>query len=115
MEYKLTSVLQHSKKCKDKKRRNFLLWFLNDVLILKQKCPYDESYSIDSQYRTSFTNCYLLNGTLYQTRNSTPFYFWGGSKNHNRKLREVKYPVSKEVLAQFEIPKDFKIEKTKND
>jgi hypothetical protein len=39
MEFKLTRKVQYSKKCKDGKYRNFLIFFLNDVEIMKQKLP----------------------------------------------------------------------------
>jgi len=113
MEYKLTSTYQHSKKCKDGKRRNFLLFYLNGVLILKQKVPFNEQWDHGYQNQTSFDNIYLLNGRIHQTRTTRmPGAWWrgpGGEKKED-KTRDVKYPVSKAKLEQFNIPTDLKIE-----
>mgnify|MGYP001587001692 CR=1 FL=1 len=100
MEYKLTLKAQHSKKCVDGKQRNFLLFFLNNVLILKQKIPYDESCEKGFDVKTSINNIYLLNNKLYQERIS----------DTTKKKRIVKFPISKKKLEQFNIPKDLKIE-----
>jgi len=100
MGYKFIYTYQHSKVCGDNKRRNFLLFFLNDVLILKQKMPFDETYDHGHQNRTWITDIYLLNGNIHQKRQA---------KENNGKLREVKYPISKKLLEQFNIPKDTKI------
>lgn len=99
----LTSHYQHAKKGKDGKSRNYMIYFLNDVEILKQKVPFDETYDHGFQNRTHFKNTYLLNGKLYQTR----------SKSYSsEEAREVCFPVSKKKLSQFDIPKDLKIELT---
>ena len=102
---KLTATFQYSKTCKDKKQRNFVIFFLNDVQILKQKIPFDESYEHGFDRRTSFDNVYLLNNKLYQTRS-----IWNGcGSGDNTKSRDVYFPVSKKILEQFNIPKDIKI------
>ena len=107
MEYKLTKKYQHSKKCNDNRRRNFLIFFLNDIQIFKQKVPYDENFDHGCQNRTSFDNIYLLNGYINQKRQSDANVSCFG--NEQGKMREVKYPVSKKILEQFNIPKDLKI------
>lgn len=113
MEYKLTSKGQFSKRCPDGKRRNFLLFFLNNVEIFKQKIPYDTDYCIGSDMRTDFSNVYLLNGNIYQTRTICEFGLvndiWG---LQSKKTRDVRFPISKIKLSQFNIPKDIKIELT---
>ncbi len=97
----LTSHYQHSKRGKDGKARNYIIYFLNDVEILKQKVPFDEKYELGFQNRTHFKNTYLLNGKLYQTR----------EKSYSTKeARDVCFPISKKKLSQFDIPKDLKIE-----
>ena len=105
--YKLTCKDQYNKKCVDGKSRNFLLFFLNDVQILKQKIPFDESYDRGFDKRTAIYDIYLLNGKIYQTRTSD--VVGCGSDKHG-KTRNVKFPVSKSKLEQFNIPKDLKIE-----
>jgi hypothetical protein len=116
MEYKLTSAYQHSKKCGDGRRRNLLTFFLNNVPILTQKVPFNENWDHGWQNQTSFSNIYLLNGRIHQTRSlHTPCAWWrgpGGEKKDT--IRDVKFPVSKKVLAQFDIPVDLKIELQKH-
>ena len=112
MKYELKIKVQHSKKCKDGRRRNYYLYFLNDVLILKQKAPFDEKWDHGWQYQTSLSNTYLLNGRIHQTREvKNPSAWWRGPANQREgtKVREVKFPVSKKVLEQFNIPTDLKI------
>ena len=99
MEYKLTTKCQHAKRLKNGKCRTLLLYFLNNVLIFKQKLPFDENMEY------GYTKCYiedeyLLNNKIYQTR----FIEHDGSDKRN-----VSYPVSKKMLSQFEIPTDLKI------
>lgn len=99
MEFILTTKAQFSKHCPDGKRRNFLLHFLNDILILKLKIPYDDgNYSNGHDRRTSFSEIYLLNGKIYQTRT-----------NDSKIVRHVKFPVSKKILSTFNIPTNLKI------
>ena len=84
----------------------------NDVLILKQKMPFDETYDHGHQNRTWITDIYLLNGNIHQKRQAKAGGAWWRSSNpkeNNGKLREVKYPISKKLLEQFNIPKDTKI------
>lgn len=97
MEYNLTYNLKHAKHCNDGKRRDVNQYYLNNILILEQKNPYDSSYELGWQHRTDISDEYLLNGNLHQTR------------EYKGKVRNVKYPISKNILEQFDIPKDLKI------
>ena len=94
----LTSHYQHAKKGKDGKSRNYMIYFLNGVEILKQKMPFETNYDHGFQNHTHFLNVYFLNGKIYQTR--TKF----------NKTREVSWPISKKRLEKLNIPKDLKIE-----
>lgn len=84
MEYNLTTKYQHSKHLKNGTRRSILLYFLNNVLIFKQKMPFDENmeYGYNKQH---ISDEYLLNGKIYQTR----------SRELGVNVRNVSYPVSK--------------------
>jgi hypothetical protein len=95
MEYKLTQKIQLSKKCKDGKSRSYLIYFLNDVKILKQKLPYEEDYDHGHQHHTDINNVYLLGGKLHQTRTKY------------NKSRDIYFPISRNKLIG--IPNDFKI------
>ena len=111
-EFILTSRIQHSKKCKDGRRRNYYLYYLNGILIFKQKAPFDENWDYGYQYQTRRSNCYILNCNLYQTRtNDTSSAWWRGpGYDKKTKVRDVRYPISKKTLEQFNIPIDFKIQ-----
>jgi hypothetical protein len=112
MEYKLTAKIQHSKKCPDGRKRNLLVFFLNGVQILKQKVPFDDAWDHGWQNQTSFDDVFLLDGRIHQTRTTqTPLSWWRGpgGEAKPKKIREVKFPVSKKILGQFNIPKDQKI------
>jgi len=112
MDYKLTCNVKHVKHCKDGKDRNILQYFLNGVLILEQKYPFDTDYDRGYDHRTDIRDEYLLNGKLYQTRQYKPSdIWWRCFKNKQEgKIRNVKYPISKKLLEQFNIPKDFRID-----
>jgi len=101
MEYKLTYKYQLNKRGKDNKSRSYLIYFLNDIEILKQKLPFEENYDLGFQHHTRIDNEYLLNGKIYQTRNK-----FGVSRN-------VSFPVSKNKLNKLEFPNDFKLEISK--
>ncbi len=98
--FKLTAGFQHSIKCKDGKRRSYYLYFLNNVLILKQKRPFDETAERGWDGKVWISNEYLLNGNLHQERRSN----W-----NDPTPRMVKYPVSKIKLGALNVPKDLKI------
>jgi hypothetical protein len=100
MNYKLTTKVQHAQHLKNGKRRSLLLYFLNNILIFKQKKPFDEDYSYGFCETTGITDDYLLNGKMYQTRYKKP---------DKSDKRYVTFPVSKKILSQFEIPTDLKI------
>jgi hypothetical protein len=98
--FKLTKHYQYSKKCEDGKKRNFLLYFLNDVQILKQKIPFNERYDAGHDRHTAIYDDYLYRGRIYQTR--TADVFCGTSKTG--KTRNVSYPISKIKLQLLEVP-----------
>jgi hypothetical protein len=97
--YKLDSKGQMSKHCKDGKDRNLLSYFLNDIKIFQQKIPFNEDYEKGFDRRISIYDEYILNNKMYQTRYD----------DDTKKKRQVSFPLSKERLKQFNIPKDFKI------
>jgi hypothetical protein len=97
-EFKLTFNVQHSKRCKDGKRRNILQYFLNNQLIFEQKYPYDETYDYGYQYRTDIYQEYILNGYLYQKRKHD---------EKENKIRLVRYPLSQKKLEKFNIPENL--------
>lgn len=113
-DYVLTYKYQHSKKCADGKRINKLLYFLNGVLILEQKMPFDDSWDNGYQIRTVIFDEFLLDGRLYQKRKYSNSGAWWRASKHKEdgKIREVKYPISKKILEQFNIPKGTRIEVT---
>jgi hypothetical protein len=108
MNFKLTSNWQYSHHDKDGCHRNYLSFYLNDILILKQKIPFDTDYEHGFDERTSIYDAYLLNGKLHQKRCRN--YGCGHPDNNKTEIREVSYPISKKILAQFNIPQDFRID-----
>lgn len=108
MELKLTSNWQYSHHDKDGCDRNYISFYLNDILILKQKIPFDTNEEKGFDRRTSIYDVYLLNGNLYQKRRK-----WLGCchpDNDKTGIREVYFPISKKKLAQFNIPQDVRID-----
>jgi len=95
--YKLSRKVQARKKGKDGKSKHLNLYFLNDILILKQKLPFDENFEEGFNIRTTIQDEYLLNNILYQTRIK------------DGKIRDVKFPISKVILYDFNIPENLKI------
>lgn len=57
----VTTKYQHSLKCKDGKRRNYCLFFLNGVQIYKQRVPFDENMELGFQGKYHYTNEYIFN------------------------------------------------------
>jgi len=107
---RLTSHIQLGKKCNDGKSRNFILFFLNDVQILKQKLPYEDDWERGFDKHTHFDDVYLLNGKIHQTRSKN--LRWCGSpkyKFRNNKIRQVSFPVSKKKLNELGINPTQKI------
>jgi len=104
MEYKLTMHYQHSKEGKDGKRKSYYIYFLNDVEILKQKAPFDETMEEGFNGKWYTINTYLFNGKLYQTRCSTMC-----NGEPAGRVRFVSYPVSKKILRSLEVPNNIKI------
>jgi hypothetical protein len=107
MEFKLTSKTQYSHHDKDGADRNYISYYLNDVLILKQKIPFDKDYEVGFDRRTSIYDTYLLNGKIYQKRCKN--YGCFHPDNDESEVREVSFPISKEKLSEFNIPKDLMI------
>lgn len=95
MEFVLTYKNKHAEHCSDGKDRNYIEYYLNDILILKHKLPFDEFRYYGN---IDISDIFILNGCLYQIRN-----------NSKGKTRMVKFPISKKILEQFNIPCDFKI------
>jgi len=108
MEYRLTSKRQYSKTDNDGKDRNYVLFFLNDVLIFKQKIPFVNDYDKGYDRRTAIYDIYLKNNTIHQTRCLKDFYTDAVTKEKNE--RKVKFPVSKTKLKCFNIPKNLQID-----
>jgi hypothetical protein len=65
MNYILTNHRQYSKKCKDGKHRNYSIYFLNGIQILKQKIPFDTNWDRGFDRRTGIYDEYILNGKMY--------------------------------------------------
>ena len=107
MEFKLTTNRQYSHHDKDGCDRNYLSYYLNDVLIFKQKIPFDTNWEKGFDRRTSIYDDYLLNGKIYQKR--TKQYGCNHPDNDKSEIREVSFPVSKKILLQFNIPIDLKL------
>lgn len=96
--FKFTIKYQHSVKGKDSKSRNYYLFFLNDVLILKQKSPFDSTME-NGYAKLYLLNVYLLKGNIYQERVMI----------FDQIPRSVKYPVSKARLQALNVPYNLKI------
>lgn len=111
MNYILTRHIQLHKSDKSGKSNSHILYFLNGILLLKQKYPYDEKYDYGFQHRTEIFDEYILNGNLYQKRKYIPSIAWWRTCCYKKEgtVREVKYPISKKILSQFEIPNDLTI------
>ena len=102
MELILTSNRQYSYHDNDGCDRNYLTFYLNGKSILKQKIPFDTNWKYGFDRRTLIYDVHLLNGKIYQKR----------CKNSSN-IRDVSYPISKKILAEFNIPKDIKIIESK--
>lgn len=101
MSLKFTKKYQFSKHCKDGKDRNFVSYYINDVLIMKQKIPFDRQYEAGFDRTTLICNEYIINNRLYQTR-----FKYEGCGTELTGGREVKFPLSKKIMEQFDIEKD---------
>lgn len=88
----LTKKLQFGVKCKDNKSRNFILYFLNNVQILRLKIPFDTSFDKGSDTVTFFTNEYIKDNRLYIKKVKHLCYKDGKSLY---KERWTSYPLSK--------------------
>jgi carboxypeptidase C (cathepsin A) len=94
---------QHSKHCVDGKRRNYWIYFIDGVEILRQKVPFDENGEKGFDHFVGPKDVYLYDENIHQTRQIE----WKGTDNY--KEREVKFPVSKQKLKELHIKKDDKI------
>ena len=110
MEFNLTATRQYSKHDKDGKDRNYLMYFLNGIRIFRQKIPFDRNYSAGFDRNTAIYNDYIRDGVLYQSRSEKR---WCGDKEKKEKkeveVRQVRFPLSKKILAQFNIPAKMRI------
>ena len=106
--FELTRKYKHSTHGKDGKRKSFFLFFLNGVQILKQKAPFDETFEEGFNRMVSISDVYLLNGRLYQKRDSTRF----NGRKQIGKIRDVSFPISKNKLTELGVPSDLKITMT---
>lgn len=104
-DFKLTSHVSLSKKCKDGKYRNFIYYFINDVKILKQKVPFDIRYEHGFDEKIHIYDAYVFNGRIYQTRS-----FCAGCGCGIKNTRQVSFPLSKRILNQLNVPFNLKIE-----
>lgn len=112
MGHKLTMTTQHSKRCTDGKRRNFYIYFIDGVEILRHKAPYDDSMDHGYQYGTHVDDVYLYKGNIHQTRrySGNGYAWWRSSKVKGEgKVRNVKFPVSKKMLMELGVNKGDKI------
>jgi hypothetical protein len=98
MEFKITTKYQHGVKSKNGRRINYRLYFLNDILIYRQRVPFDQTMELGCQGTYFFTNEYILNGNLYQTR------------TNDKDERSIYFPLSKKILKELGVPNDLKIE-----
>jgi len=112
MEFKLTSNWQYSHHDKDGCDRNYISYYLNDVLILKQKIPFDANWEHGFDRRTSIYGEYILNGKMYQKRSK--ILDCSHPDNDKIEIREVSFPLSKKRLAQFNMPKDVRVSSMEN-
>lgn len=101
MEFKITTKYQHGVKSNNGRRINYRLYFLNDILIYRQRVPFDETKELGFQGKYFFTNEYILNGNLYQTRTT---------RTNDKDERSIYFPLSKKILKELGVPNDLKIE-----
>jgi hypothetical protein len=104
MEFKLTRNSQLSHHDKDGKDRNYISYYLNDILILKQKIPFNTRFEEGFDRRISIYDEYILNDRLYQKRRICI-----ACGCFDDKIRNVSFPLSKKIMKQFNIPNNEKI------
>lgn len=109
MDFNLTYHFQHSKRCRDGKLRTFILYFINGRLALKHKNPYDDTIDKGYDHITHIFDIYYLDGSIYQKRQLPDK--WDGELKCRipQKIREVKFPISRNLLKELNIPKNFKM------
>lgn len=111
MEFKLTSNWQYSHHDKDGRDRNYLSFYLNGMLIFKQKIPFDKNLKPGFDRNTAIYDVYLLNGKLHQKRCKDVDIL--PQHNEYPKIREVSFPISKNKLTLFNIPKNLRIDESR--
>lgn len=122
MDYTLTKKYQFSKHCKDGKDRNYLLYFLNNVQIFRQKVPYDEKCEHGFDATTSIYGEYIHNGYLYQLRQKdlgmeplpNPLGVGVYHREQKWEIRSVKFPLSEAKLKTLRVPSDTIIKINEN-
>jgi len=103
---------QHSVRCRDGRRRSFILYFINDKLVLKHKSPYVEGYDRGYDHRTRIFDVYYLDGSIHQKRQLMAHWCSSEGAIVNEPVREVRYPAKRNVLKILNIPKGLRIERT---
>jgi hypothetical protein len=111
MDYILTRHIQYSKKGNDSKNRNYVLYFLNNELIFKQKLPFDENLEKGFDRRTIIYNEFIKDGKIYQKRRR--WLGCGHVDNDKTEIRNVSFPLSKQRLKKYNIPPNYTINITK--
>jgi hypothetical protein len=101
----LTRKTQFGKKEKDGKSRNYVLYFLNNELLLKQKYPFDPEKERGYDVKTSISGEYIFNGRMYQMRRHVDTH----------EIRQVSFPVSQMKLKKHGVSNDIKITLTKTE
>ena len=89
-DYSLTYKFKHTSK------RDYVIYYLNDIKIFEHKMPFDVIIRYNLHRSYNLEDKYILNNTLYRIKN-----------NNVRKS-----PLSRSVLASFNIPKYLKISAT---
>lgn len=112
MEHKLTVKAQHSKKCSDGRRRNFFLFFIDDLLVMQQKIPYDETMEWGYDGVLHLEDVHYQNGRIHQTRVGRNKWSSTEKRWIPGKKRKVHFPVSRKTLGDINLPEGIKIELT---
>lgn len=86
-DYNLTYKFKHTSK------RDYVVYYLNGIKIFEHKMPFDVCIRYNLHRSYDLEDKYILNNTLYRIKNDN--------------VR--KSPLSRNILAQFNIPKDLKI------
>lgn len=112
MEHKLTAKTQHSKRCNDGRRRNFLLFFIDGTLVLQQKVPYDETMEWGYDGALHLEDVYYQDGRIYQTRIGKAIWSSPEKRWIPGEKRNVHFPVSRKILKQLDLPEGSRLQLT---